>query len=113
MRGIVSPKLVPFLEQVNVVIAEAKADNIPFAAQTIRDNLDKFKDFIGQGPEIEVVKNSIFHVEERSIPVRIYNPAPTEKLPVMLHFHGGGHMCGSVDLYDTISRKIISPKKQG
>lgn len=106
MRGIVSDKLVPFLKQVNLTIEEAKKNEIAFTPTTIRENLEKFSDFIGQGPEIAFVKNRAFNVDGRKIPVRVYNPAPTKKLPVMLHFHGGGHMCGSVDLYDTISRKL-------
>jgi acetyl esterase len=29
-------------------------------------------------------------------------------LPVLVHFHGGGHMCGSVALYDPICRHLAS-----
>lgn len=108
MRGIVSEQLKPFLTQVNVAIEEAKKNNISFSAKIIRENLDKFSEFIGQGPEIAFVKDRVITVEGRYIPVRVYDPAPTEKRPVMLHFHGGGHMCGSIELYDTISRKIAA-----
>ena len=38
--------------------------------------------------------------------VRVYSPDPSEELPVVVHLHGGGHMCGSIALYDTISRKV-------
>jgi acetyl esterase/lipase len=36
----------------------------------------------------------------------IYSPEPEAALPVMIFFHGGGHMCGSTDLYDPMCRKI-------
>ena len=40
------------------------------------------------------------------IALRIYSPSPEKALPVVIFYHGGGHMCGNIALYDTISRKI-------
>ena len=106
MRGHVSEKLKPFLQQVNVAISEAKEQQIPFDVETTRTNLDNLKQFLDQGPEITFVKDRELLVKDTSVATRIYNPCPEKALPVILHFHGGGHMCGSVDLYDSISRKV-------
>jgi len=106
MRGSVSDKLKPFLNDVNTAIEEAKLNNVNFTPEIVRGNLDKLSVLIGQGPELPFVSDRVFELNDRPIPARIYHPAPAEHLPVILHFHGGGHMCGSVDLYDTISRKI-------
>ena len=106
MRGNVSENLKPFLNDVNTAIREAKLQKVEFTPDIVRANLEKLSVFIGQGPDLPFVSNSAFELNDRQIPVRIYHPAPTEHLPVILHFHGGGHMCGSIDLYDTISRKI-------
>jgi acetyl esterase len=38
--------------------------------------------------------------------VRIYHPAPEAELPVLIYYHGGGHMAGSVTVYDPICRKL-------
>lgn len=40
------------------------------------------------------------------VPIRIYNPAPDSSLPVAVFIHGGGHMCGSIAVYDGIVRKL-------
>jgi len=106
MRGLVSQKLAPFLAQVNETIASAKKQGIPFSPQLVRTNLDKLAPLIGQGPELSFVENRSLLTENHSIPVRVYSPDPEQALPVVIHYHGGGHMCGSVELYDPICRKI-------
>ncbi len=40
------------------------------------------------------------------VPVRIYHPDPARSLPVLIYYHGGGHMAGSVSVYDPICRKM-------
>ena len=110
MRGIISPKLVGFIDKSNKAMAEvkakAKAKGQSFSVDLVRQGLDNLAPLIGSGPNMSIVKNSYLATASHNIPVRIYNPAPNDILPVLLHFHGGGHMCGSVDLYDPISRKL-------
>lgn len=108
MRGIVSPKLESFLEQVNAGISDAKANNLAFTPEQTRINLNKLSAFIPQGPQIAQVKSGYLKSKDQDIPITIYNPAPEKKLPVLIHYHGGGHMCGSVELYDPISRNLAN-----
>lgn len=42
------------------------------------------------------------------VPIRIYHPAPGKSLPVAVYLHGGGHMCGSITVYDGIVRKMAA-----
>jgi acetyl esterase/lipase len=79
---------------------------VQFSPSLIRANLEELSAFIGKGPELAYVRDNVLETASHNISVRIYSAAPKKKLPVVLHFHGGGHMCGSVDLYDAISRKI-------
>ncbi len=60
----------------------------------------------------------IFRTENRRIPgpasdlaIRIYTPREirtTEKLPVLMWFHGGGFVIGSIDTHDSVSRMLAN-----
>ena len=106
MRGIISDKLTGLMEQANLAAKEAKESGVQLTPSLVRANLEKLSVFIGEGPELAFVQESAFVTSTHIIPVRVYSPDPEEALPVVLHYHGGGHMCGSIELYDTISRKI-------
>lgn len=43
---------------------------------------------------------------ERRIPVRIYRPALTGEQKVVVFIHGGGHLSGSVEVYDPVARHL-------
>tara|TARA_B110000467_G_scaffold39104_1_gene35660 strand:+ start:10631 stop:11629 length:999 start_codon:yes stop_codon:yes gene_type:complete len=106
MRGNVSENLMPLLEQVNVGLEQAKASGATFEPQVIRQNLENLSAYMLTGPEVSLVKSSVLTVQDHQLAARIYHPEPDKQLPVLLHFHGGGHMCGSIDLYDPISREL-------
>jgi acetyl esterase len=40
------------------------------------------------------------------IPVRIYTPVVSESLPVILFFHGGGWVSGSIETHDNLCRRL-------
>lgn len=61
---------------------------------------------VKEKPEIRWVQDDLIHGDEFDVPVRIYNTYPESQLPVLLYFHGGGHMSGSVSVYDPICRKL-------
>ena len=42
------------------------------------------------------------------VPIRIFHPNPKKELPVMIFFHGGGFIAGSVTVYDTIYRNLAA-----
>lgn len=106
MRGTVSTNLMPLLKQVNASIEQAKLSGAAFEPNVIRQNLENLSAYMMPGPDIAVIKNTIIAHGDHNLAVRIYHPSPDKALPVLLHFHGGGHMCGSIDLYDPISREL-------
>lgn len=106
MRGIISEKLQDFIEQANIIAQQAKAAGVQLTPSLVRENIEKLAVFMGQGPELAYAQESALVTPTHSIGVRIYSPAPEQALPVVLHYHGGGHVCGNITLYDAISRKI-------
>jgi len=106
MRGIPSPKLKGFIEQANLAAEKAEASGIVLSPSLVRESLEKLAMFISEGPNITYVEEKTLSTPTYEMPVRVYSPAPDEALPVVMHYHGGGHMCGNIALYDSISRRI-------
>ncbi|NRA55210.1 MAG: alpha/beta hydrolase [Gammaproteobacteria bacterium] len=100
------PLLQPFLSQVNQSIALAKKDKVSLTPALMRANFSVMAALAGQGPTLEQVYDSQLAVSDRHIKLRIYVPDLTKPLAVMIYFHGGGHMVGSVELYDPICRRL-------
>ena len=42
------------------------------------------------------------------IPARLYDPAPEETLPMLVHFHGGGWVLGTLDQADDACRRLAT-----
>ena len=42
------------------------------------------------------------------LPIRVYTPAGTGPLPVVLYFHGGGFVIATIDTYDTSARALAN-----
>ncbi|GAB6260306.1 hypothetical protein PSSHI_05480 [Photobacterium sp. R1] len=79
------------------------------SAEAVREGLATLTStFVTQAPDVAEVLNTSVDGEAGDIPVRIYHPAPQSALPVILFLHGGGHMAGSVAVYDRICRKLAA-----
>ena len=64
--------------------------------------------FVTKIPSIPLVIDSVIQGRDYPVPIRIYHPDPDRPLPVALFVHGGGHVAGSVDLYDPLVRKLAA-----
>lgn len=62
--------------------------------------------FLTQIPGIPWIRDDLIPGPDYRVPVRIYDPDPERALPVAMFVHGGGHVAGSVSLYDPIARKL-------
>lgn len=105
----------PLDPQIEVVLGLVKQAGLPEpwqltpaeAREQYRTRVDKLK-----------VNEPIFRTEDRripgpgsDIPIRIYTPRqlkPTEKLPVLLWFHGGGFVIGSIETHDSACRLLAN-----
>ncbi|ABV38145.1 conserved hypothetical protein [Shewanella sediminis HAW-EB3] len=105
----VSDKLQPWLENFNQQIAILIENGFKPTATNAREGLANLtKGLVTDIPEIAWVGDDLVINDEYDVPVRIYHPAPEKALPVIVYLHGGGHMAGSVTVYDPICRKLAN-----
>ncbi|SHH18500.1 alpha/beta hydrolase [Ferrimonas marina] len=96
------PELRPLFAQFNELIAHARAEGLSYTPEATRAALDGLRQFYSDGPQLAKVEDGTL----AGVPARLYHPQPEQALPVVLYLHGGGHMCGSVELYDPMCRKL-------
>ncbi len=57
-------------------------------------------------PEVMEVENTSTGAGYGHVPVRIYRTSNAGNAPVIVFYHGGGHVLGSLDSYDTTARHM-------
>jgi len=62
------------------------------------------------GPPVEIAKQVDISIpaEKRSIGGRLYHPVPGQVLPVVLFFHGGGWVHGTLEMFDRLCATLSS-----
>ena len=103
----VSPNLQPWLEQYNRLIKELTDKGFKPTPITAREGLANLtRELLTDKPSIAWVQDDLVQTPGYSVPVRIFHPQPESLLPVLIYYHGGGHMAGSVTVYDPLCRKL-------
>lgn len=101
------PKLIYWLERNNALVAKLIADGFRPTPVNAREGLAGLtRIYVKNIPDVAQVQDDYVITPNYHVPVRIYNPKPDEALPILIYFHGGGHMAGSVTVYDPICRKL-------
>lgn len=99
----VHKNLQPWLEDFNAQLELLAASNFKRTPDVARQGLAALTlSHVHQSPEIDKVLDGVV----AGVPVRLYNPDPNSALPVLIYYHGGGHMAGSIDVYDSIYRRL-------
>jgi len=70
--------------------------------------MKSWDDFKGDIIEVGSVINRTIKTSKRDTPIRIYNPKTKGNHPVFIWIHGGGFVLGSIEVYDSICRKITN-----
>ncbi|PSW18093.1 alpha/beta hydrolase [Photobacterium sanctipauli] len=105
----VSPKLQPWLNTFNEQVALLVEDGFKPTATNAREGLANLtQGLVTDIPAVAWVQDDLVLSDEYDVPVRIYHPAPAQSLPVLVFYHGGGHIAGSITVYDPICRKLAN-----
>ncbi|WOX04252.1 alpha/beta hydrolase [Microbulbifer pacificus] len=106
------PKLEEWLVAVNAQIANLKAAGFEATPVNARESLANLtRTFVEPGPEM-AVSDTLVTGGEYSVPARIYQPRDPVDGAAIIYCHGGGHMAGSVSVYDPICRRIAEACKR-
>ncbi len=97
-----------FLDKANAFIEKQKIAGIEPTPELARAGLDAIAQLSLPKVEINTIINASVTLSDRKIPVRIYDPEPEQEKSILVFMHGGGHMCGSIDLYDGITRRLAN-----
>lgn len=87
-----------------------KLDFSSITPQEFRSFSDDYTDTgnILDGPTIPVhdVENRTIQGREGDIPIRIFKPNNSDNLPIIVFFHGGGFVIGTLDTHDNVCRRL-------
>ncbi|MQG50556.1 MAG: alpha/beta hydrolase [SAR202 cluster bacterium] len=95
-------------EQSQQLLEQIKALNLP-PANTVTPS-EARENYASRprlpGPELPFVKDMNIILDDVSVPCRLYKPELNKTLPIIVWFHGGGWVIGSVDGSDGTARHL-------
>lgn len=107
------PRLADWLESFNRALAQQRASGTSLTPIAVREGLAYLTaSLVTSKPSLPWIGDAMVSGGEYSVPVRIYDPDPTQAKPVCLYLHGGGHLAGSVSVYDPVCRKLAAASGQ-
>jgi acetyl esterase/lipase len=71
-----------------------------------RRNFEALFEGLGPGVDVVEVREHAIAVADGSIPARSYRPSAATGLALVVYFHGGGWLLGSVDSHDGVCRSL-------
>lgn len=102
-----APELEQWLAQFYKAAKRALAQGWQPNPENMRQSLASLtQQHVTQAVPMAWVQDASIQTLSHTIPLRIYDPAPDQALPVMVYLHGGGHMAGSIEVYDPICRRL-------
>jgi acetyl esterase len=103
----VSVKLANWLEAYNKLVKQLKETGYKATPTNAREGLAGMTwTWVKRKTTVAWIQDDLVEGKEFDVPVRIYHPHPERRLPILVYFHGGGHMAGGVTVYDPICRRL-------
>lgn len=99
----------PLHEVFSAALASAKAAGRPGLSDgslaAARSAVDDGAKLLGPGPQVASVEDRAIPSRSGSVPARLYRPAQ-ETPALVVYFHGGGWVSGSLDGFDALARSL-------
>lgn len=103
----VAPQLKKWLKKYNHLMAKWLESGAVLTPEIAREGFAILtRNLVADIPQLALVRDEKIENPKQIVPVRIYHPVPDVALPILIYLHGGGHVAGSVEVYDPICRKI-------
>jgi acetyl esterase/lipase len=99
----IDPKAAALLEEVRAS-GRPNAHLLPVAQA--RENFEALFASLGPGPEMAAVHDAELETETGPVRTRWYRPTGDPHPPLVVYFHGGGWLLGSVQAYDVVCRLL-------
>jgi acetyl esterase len=92
---------------------DAEIPGLPFDRMTVQELRQRREALMLSRPmrneSVERVENRMIDTAGATIPLRIYRPTGgNERLPILVFFHGGGWVMGTLDTHDDVCRTLAS-----
>ena len=100
------PQIKTFLEQAKTVDLPPLHHLTPAEARAQVEA--GIKKIINNRLSVAAVDDLGIRTERSHIPVRLYRPNARPPLPLLVYFHGGGHVLGSLDTHDATARNLCT-----
>nr|WP_086938264.1 alpha/beta hydrolase [Thaumasiovibrio occultus] len=101
------PNLVSFLEARNREIDSKIEQGLTLSPMVARESLAYLTlTQVSDDPFFPMPLDTDVDSTGYRVPIRIFHPEPDTALPVLIFSHGGGHMAGSVSVYEAICKRI-------
>jgi acetyl esterase len=96
----------PQAQQLLDAIAEVGAPPLTeMSPQDLRGEPAFFREMVGAGPDVAVVRDVELPGPAGAIPARVYEPVP-QPAGTVVYYHGGGWVLGCLDDFDAVCRAL-------
>lgn len=102
------PAFQNYLDWLNPIVAENARAGVVATPETARAALAGLNEFALPTVSINEVFDTTVAAAGGPVPVRVYVPQPGTPCDTILFVHGGGHMCGDLDVYDGSARRTAA-----
>jgi acetyl esterase len=102
----VHPQIAKALEALAKANLPAIEDLEPQAARIQMDQMSKARG--GEPTPLPKIEDRKIPGPAGDIPVRIYWPEGEKPHPIVVYFHGGGHVIGNLDTHDKVARNLAA-----